>query len=61
MFSLIYDEERAIQVAREEAWEEGQEEKARDMARKLLANGVSPDIIARSAGLPVETIQNLMI
>lgn len=35
---------------------EGKEE----MARSLLANGVSPDIIARSAGLPLEKIHSLM-
>ncbi|MCL2010344.1 MAG: hypothetical protein FWG71_07345 [Synergistaceae bacterium] len=31
-----------------------------EMARNLLANGVSPDIIARSAGLPVEKVRALV-
>jgi hypothetical protein len=30
------------------------------MARELLANGVSPDIIAKSSGLPMDAIKTLM-
>ena len=37
------------------AKEEGKEE----MARNLLNDGVAPEIIARSAGLPLEKIQAL--
>lgn len=40
--------------------EEGREEMAKEIARNLLANGVSPDIIAKSAGLPLDKIQALM-
>ncbi len=38
----------------------GKAEGKEEMARNLLANGVSPDIIARSAGLPLEKIRSLM-
>jgi hypothetical protein len=31
-----------------------------EMAKNLLANGVSPDLIARSAGLPVERVRALI-
>jgi hypothetical protein len=34
-----------------------QEEGKKEMARKLLANGVSLDLIASSAGLPIERIR----
>ena len=30
------------------------------MARNLLANGISPEVIAQSAGLPLERIQALV-
>jgi predicted transposase/invertase (TIGR01784 family) len=43
-------------VAKAEGREEGREE----MAINLLADGVSPEIIAKSAGLPLERIQALM-
>jgi hypothetical protein len=36
------------------------EEKAKEMAKNLLANGVSPEVIAKSAGLPLAQIQELM-
>ncbi|MDR1021299.1 MAG: hypothetical protein LBL73_11120 [Synergistaceae bacterium] len=39
---------------------EGQLEGKLEVARKLLANGVSPDIIAKSADLPQEKIRELM-
>jgi hypothetical protein len=35
-------------------------EMAKEMAKNLLANGVSVDLIAKSAGLPVEKIRALM-
>ena len=38
----------------------GKEEMAREMIKKLLAKGVSPDIIAQSADWPVEKIQSLV-
>jgi predicted transposase/invertase (TIGR01784 family) len=59
-----------------DAWEEGMEagtekgiaigiaigtEKGKEeMARNLIASGISPDIIAKSAGLPLERIQSLV-
>jgi predicted transposase YdaD len=44
----------------EKGMEKGKEEMAREMARNLLANGISPDIIAKSAGMPVEQIRSLV-
>ncbi|MDR3166168.1 MAG: hypothetical protein LBU13_11415, partial [Synergistaceae bacterium] len=44
---------------KKEGREEGREEGMEEMARNLLANGIPPDIIAQSAGLPLEKIQAL--
>jgi hypothetical protein len=49
-------EEKAAREIEQRGIEKGQEA----MARNLLANGVSPDIIAKSAGLPLDKIQALM-
>jgi predicted transposase YdaD len=38
----------------------GKEEMAREAAKNLLANGVSPDVIAQSFGLPVERVRTLV-
>ena len=43
----------------EEAELRGIEKGREEMARNLLANGISPEIIAKSAGLPLERIQAL--
>ncbi|MDR1915615.1 MAG: hypothetical protein LBQ58_03455 [Synergistaceae bacterium] len=40
--------------------EEGKLEGKLEVARNLLANGVSPDIIAKSADLPLEKVRSLM-
>jgi predicted transposase/invertase (TIGR01784 family) len=48
--------EKGIAKGRAEGREEGKEE----MARNLLENGISPDLIARSSGLPMERIWALM-
>ena len=48
-----------MRYAREEAHEEAKEEGKVEMARNLLKDGVAPEIIARSAGLPLEKIQAL--
>ena len=49
-----------IRPGEREAVEEIKQSAKEEMARKLLANGVSPDIIAKSAGKPVEEIRKLM-
>jgi hypothetical protein len=55
MLTAEFKLEEALQVWKEEGKEEGKEE----MARNLLANGVPLDIIAQSAGMPLEKIQAL--
>jgi predicted transposase/invertase (TIGR01784 family) len=40
--------------------QQGIEEGKREVARNLLANGVSPDIIAKSTGLPQEQLESLI-
>ena len=39
--------------------EKGIEQAIFGIARNCLANGISPDIIAKSTGLPVKKIQSL--
>jgi hypothetical protein len=48
---LTYSEEAALRA---------REENSKEVARELLANGVSPDIIARSCKLPMETVRGMM-
>jgi predicted transposase YdaD len=49
-----------VSIAEEYYTQKGIEKGRLEVARNLLANGVSPDIIAKSAGLPREKIQELM-
>jgi predicted transposase/invertase (TIGR01784 family) len=51
--------EDALEAEREEAWEEGRADKAGEVAKNLLALGVSPATIAKATGLPMETIQEI--
>jgi predicted transposase/invertase (TIGR01784 family) len=44
----------------EQGMEKGRLEGKLELARNLLANGVSPDVIAKSGGLPKEKILELM-
>jgi predicted transposase/invertase (TIGR01784 family) len=39
---------------------EGKREKATEMARNLLADGVSPEVIAKASGLSAAEIRSLM-
>jgi predicted transposase/invertase (TIGR01784 family) len=48
-----------IRDAREAGMEAGKKEKVLEIARNCLSNGVSPDIIAKSTGLPLEDIRGL--
>jgi predicted transposase/invertase (TIGR01784 family) len=52
--------EKGIEKGKLEGKLEGRLEGKLEVARNLLARGVSPDIIAESAGLPVEKIRELM-
>ncbi|GHV40744.1 hypothetical protein FACS1894187_21940 [Synergistales bacterium] len=49
-----------VSVVEEKYVAKGREEMAKKMARNLLAKGISPDVIAESAGLPLEKIQALL-
>jgi predicted transposase/invertase (TIGR01784 family) len=52
--------EKGIKKGKIEGIAEGIEKGKLELARSLLADGVSPDIIARNAKLPVEKIRELM-
>jgi predicted transposase/invertase (TIGR01784 family) len=60
---LTYSEEaerRGIRKGRKEGKAEGIAEGKAEMARNLLKRGVAPDVVAESAGLPLEKIRILM-
>jgi predicted transposase/invertase (TIGR01784 family) len=60
---LTYSEEaelRGRKEGREEGKKEGREEGKKDMARRLLSRGISLDIIAESAELPLDTVKALI-
>ena len=40
--------------------EKGKEQATFEIAKKFLANGVSPEVIANSTGLPVERVRTLV-
>jgi predicted transposase/invertase (TIGR01784 family) len=48
------------EVEEKKAEERGMEKMAQKMAKNLLNNGVPPDVIAKSAELPLDKIQRLM-
>jgi hypothetical protein len=52
MFSLVYDEEKALEVAREEAWEDGQIV----LIERMLLKGRSAEAIADDTDIPLEKI-----
>jgi predicted transposase YdaD len=51
---------KGIEKGIEQGIEKGIEKGKEEMARNLLANGVPPDVIAKSAGLPLRKIRTLM-
>jgi predicted transposase/invertase (TIGR01784 family) len=52
-YALIIAKEEGLIEGMEKGMEKGKEE----MAKNLLSNGIPPDVIAKSAGLPLEKIQ----
>jgi predicted transposase/invertase (TIGR01784 family) len=57
IFERVYTargEEKGRQEGREEGRQEGRREVIIEMAKNLLANGVSPEIIAKSSGLSLD-------
>jgi predicted transposase YdaD len=53
-------EQRGMEKGIEKGMKKGMEKGKEEMARNLIAIGISPDIIAQSAGLPLERIQSLL-
>jgi predicted transposase/invertase (TIGR01784 family) len=49
-----------VSIAEEYYTEKGIEKGKLEVARNLLADGVSPDVIVRNTGLPIEKIRELM-
>ena len=61
-----YDEgyEKGISIGLEQGLEQGLErgayQKALETAKSFLAEGLTPQVVARCTGLPMETIQELI-
>ncbi|MDR1482551.1 MAG: hypothetical protein LBI74_07995 [Synergistaceae bacterium] len=63
MYIPFYELDAAEEVKQrgiEEGIEKGIEKGKLELARNLLADGFSPDVIAKNAGLPLDQIQNLI-
>ncbi|MDR1732532.1 MAG: hypothetical protein LBR61_10625 [Synergistaceae bacterium] len=52
--------EKTKMEARQEGRIEGMQEGRQEMAKNLLADGVPPEIIAKSSGLSVEQVRSLV-
>ena len=60
MLCAKYDYKMDIAVKKEEAYQDGQQDKAVEVARNLLANGVSKEIIAKSLNMTLEQIEEIV-
>ena len=59
MFSLVYDEEEALQTRWEEGRDEGEKRKAFAIAREMLLDGEPVEKIMRYTGLTREEVEDL--
>ena len=59
MLLTEYDYDTDIAVQRQEAYEEGAQQKAIETAKILLLKNISVDIISECTGLPVDEIKEL--
>jgi predicted transposase YdaD len=60
--SMLFTEfnlEDAIAVAREEAWEDGEENKALEIALNALAKGSTLEFVHEITGLDLDTLKSL--
>ncbi|MDR3333007.1 MAG: hypothetical protein LBT08_10315 [Synergistaceae bacterium] len=51
---------QGIEQGREQGREQGIEQGKREVAKNFLADGVSPDVVARNTGLSIDEILDLM-
>ena len=59
MLSAKYDYKMDIAVKKEEAFQDGQEQKAIESARTMLSDNLSPEKVALYSGLPLEKVLEL--
>ncbi|MDR1664342.1 MAG: hypothetical protein LBR83_05410 [Clostridiales bacterium] len=63
MFTLIYDENRAKEVAREEGWEDGREEGFEQgemrLIEKMLSKGITAEFVAEGTDTPLEKVLSI--
>jgi hypothetical protein len=56
MFSLVYDEDIAKAVAREEGWEDGLEQGQTQLIERMLLKGRLAEDIADATDMPLERV-----
>jgi len=59
MLCAKYDYKMDIAVKKQEAFEDGQQQKAVESAKNFLKEKISPEVIARCTGLPLEEVLKL--
>ena len=59
MLIADYDYDTDIRVKRQEAFEEGSEERAIETAQKMLHKNISPNIVSECTSLPLEKVLEL--
>jgi len=57
--SLDTSFEEGLEKGREEGLEKGREEKSVEIAKELLRNGISPEVIKHATGLTQEQLEGL--
>ena len=60
MLCAKYSYKDDIAVKKQEAFEDGQQQKAIEAARNLYSNGVSVEIISNSLGMSKEQVQEII-
>ena len=51
---------KGIEKGMEKGIEKGKEQATFEIAKKLLTDGLSPDVVAKGTGVPIEQIRNLI-
>jgi len=59
MLTQEWDWDKALEVTKKEAWEDGRKESKKEIARNLRADGMSVDDVARATGLTVDDVLRL--
>jgi predicted transposase/invertase (TIGR01784 family) len=59
-FYTARGEEKGKQEGKQEGRQEGRQEGISEVAKNFLADGISPDIVAKNTGLSIDDIRTMM-